>query len=168
VLAAVSATGVAGPRWAFEGFLPRSGRERRERLATIAADPRGAVLFEAPGRVGSTLRDLAAVCGAERAGAVCRELTKVHEQIVRATLGEMAAALDRGEIPARGEFVLDVGMGQAAGPLRDDASPAAALEAALARVDQLVADGSARGEAARRVATETGIPRRRLYRASGV
>ena len=59
VLAAVAASGVAGPRWAFEGFLPRTGRERRERLDRIAADERGTVVFEAPGRVAATLRDLA-------------------------------------------------------------------------------------------------------------
>src|SRR6185503_742251 len=69
VLAAVVASGVAGPRWAFEGFLPRSGRDRRERLAAIAGDPRGTVLFEAPGRVAATLRDLAVACGDERPGA---------------------------------------------------------------------------------------------------
>ena len=56
VLAAVAASGVAGPRWAFEGFLPRSGRERRERIARIAADERGTILYEAPGRVAATLR----------------------------------------------------------------------------------------------------------------
>ena len=65
VLAAVSGSGVAGPRWSFEGFLPRSGRERRDRLAAIAADARGSVLFEAPNRVAGTLRDLAAACGAD-------------------------------------------------------------------------------------------------------
>ena len=59
VLAAVAGPGVAGPRWAFEGFLPRSGRERRERLARIAADDRGTILYEAPTRVAATLRDLA-------------------------------------------------------------------------------------------------------------
>ncbi len=90
VLAAAAGSGVAGPRWSFEGFLPRSGRERRERLARIAADPRGTVLFEAPGRVAATLRDLADACGAGRPGAVCRELTKLHEEIVRAPLGELA------------------------------------------------------------------------------
>ena len=111
VLAAVAASGVTGPRWSFEGFLPRSGRERKDRLAAIAADDRGAVLFEAPGRVAATLRDLAAACGAGRAGAVCRELTKLHEQIVRGTLGELAMAVGEGTIPARGEFVLVVGMG---------------------------------------------------------
>ena len=66
VLAALVASGVAGPRWSFEGFLPRSGRERRERIARIAADERATVLFEAPGRVAATLGDLAAACGADR------------------------------------------------------------------------------------------------------
>jgi 16S rRNA (cytidine1402-2'-O)-methyltransferase len=159
VLAAVSATGLAGPRWTFEGFLPRSGRERRERLAAIAADARGTVLFEAPGRVASTLRDLAAACGSERPAAICRELTKLHEQIVRATLGELAAAVADGSIPSRGEFVVVVGAWHVAEPAGD----AAALEAALADVERLVVAGTARGEAARRVAAATGIPRRRLY-----
>lgn len=159
VLAAVAATGVAGPRWAFEGFLPRSGRERRERLAAIAADPRGTVLFEAPGRVATTLRDLAAVCGDGRRGAVARELTKLHEQIVQGTLGELASAVGNGTIPARGEFVLVVGMGEAATQAPDTED----LDAARAAVERLVAGGVARGEAARRVAAATGLPRRRLY-----
>jgi 16S rRNA (cytidine1402-2'-O)-methyltransferase len=162
VLAAVAASGVAGPRWSFEGFLPRSGRERRDRLAAIAADPRGAVLFEAPARVAATLRDLVAACGADRPGAVCRELTKVHERIERGPLGELAGAVARGEIPARGEFVLVVGHHASAtgGRVEDDA---AALAAARAEVDRLVTEGRPRGRAARDVAVETGIPRRRLY-----
>ncbi|OGO50906.1 MAG: 16S rRNA (cytidine(1402)-2'-O)-methyltransferase, partial [Chloroflexi bacterium RBG_16_69_14] len=77
VLAAVAGSGLAGPRWSFEGFLPRTGRDRRERLARIAADERGTILFEAPGRVAATLRELAAACGPERPGAACRELTKL-------------------------------------------------------------------------------------------
>lgn len=164
VLAAVAATGVAGPRWAFEGFLPRSGRERRDRLAVIAADPRGTVVFEAPGRVAGTLRDLAAACGAERRAAVARELTKVHEQVVRGTLGELAAAAADGTIPARGEFVLVVGMGEG----RVTAGDGGAEARALAAVERLVGEGVARGEAARRIAAETGVPRRRLYRPADV
>jgi 16S rRNA (cytidine1402-2'-O)-methyltransferase len=160
-LAALAATGVAGPRWAFEGFLPRSGRDRRERLAAIAVDRRGTVLFEAPLRVAATLRDLAAVCGTERPGAVARELTKVHEQIVRGPLGELAEAATDGRIPARGEFVIVVGMG---GRGSSRAEPdAEAVATAQEAVERLVADGVARGDAARRVATDTGIPRRRLY-----
>ena len=162
VLAAVVAAGIAGPRWSFEGFLPRTGRERRERIAAIAADARGAVLFEAPTRVAATLRDLAAACGHDRPGAICRELTKVHEQVVRDGLGELAAAAADGRIPARGEFVLVVGADPGVAT-RSDAAPPDALAAALAEVERLVEAGTARGEAARRVAAATGIPRRRLY-----
>jgi 16S rRNA (cytidine1402-2'-O)-methyltransferase len=161
VLAAVSATAVVGPRWSFEGFLPRSGRERRDRLAAIAADRRGTVLFEAPGRVAATLRDLVAACGASRAGAVCRELTKIHEQIVHGTLEELAGAAADGAIPARGEFVLVVGAAPDAGATAEP--DADSLSNALAAVEELVATGSARGDAARRVAAATGIPRRKLY-----
>jgi 16S rRNA (cytidine1402-2'-O)-methyltransferase len=160
VLAAVAAVGVAGPRWAFEGFLPRSGRGRRERLARIAADERGTVVFEAPGRVAATLADLAAACGRDRTGAVCRELTKVHETITRATLGALADLAGDGVIPPRGEFVLVVG---AAAVEEADGAVEDREAAARADVERLVADGVARGEAARRVAAATGIPRRRLY-----
>ncbi len=164
VLAAIAGSGVAGPRWAFEGFLPRSGRERRERLARIAADERGTVLFEAPSRVTATLWDLAAVCGRDRPGAVCRELTKVHESFVRGTLAELAEAASDGRIPPRGEFVLVVGPDDGGRPSAEaEVAAAAGLEAAIAEVERLVAAGSARGEAAKRVAAETGIPRRRLY-----
>jgi 16S rRNA (cytidine1402-2'-O)-methyltransferase len=168
VLAAVAGSGVTGPRWSFEGFLPRTGRERRDRIAALAADDRGSVLFEAPGRVAATLRDLAAACGAERAGAVCRELTKVHEQIVRGTLGELAAAVGEGTIPARGEFVLVVGMrgSETAGGTSSVAAAATAEEAliaARAAVQALVDAGTPRGEAAKRVAAASGLPRRQLY-----
>jgi 16S rRNA (cytidine1402-2'-O)-methyltransferase len=164
VLAAVASAGIAGPRWTFEGFLPRSGRERKERLAAIAADERGCVLFEGPNRVAATLRDLAAACGAERSGAVCRELTKLHETVSRGTLGDLAAAAEDGTIPARGEFVLVVGWGRGASLAAAEAASAEdALGAALAEVERLVAGGVSRGEAAKRVAAATGLPRRALY-----
>jgi len=165
VLAAVSASGVAGPRWSFEGFLPRSGRERRDRLASIAADERGSVLFEAPGRAAATLQDLATACGEARVGAVCRELTKIHEQIVRGGLAELAlAASPGGTIPARGEFVIVVGMGEPVlAPRPGSGASADPLVAARAEVQRLVEAGTARGDAARRVSASTGIPRRQLY-----
>ena len=159
VLAAVAASGVAGPRWAFEGFLPRTGRERRERIAAIAADPRGTVLFEAPNRVAATLRDLAAACGEDRAGAVARELTKVHEQIERGTLGSLAAGVADGRIPQRGEFVIVIGMSEGVSNPVDGRDVAAARAA----VEALVREGVSRGEAARRIAADTGIRRRQLY-----
>jgi len=164
VLAAVVASGIAGPRWGFEGFLPRAGRERRERLARIAGDDRATVLFEAPTRLASTLRDLTSACGRDRAAAVCRELTKLHEQVVRATVGELEAAVRSGSIPARGEVVIVVGgIGDARRRDGDAAATAERLDAARAQVEALVAGGTGRADAARSVAVETGLSRRELY-----
>lgn len=169
VLAALVASGIAGPRWSFEGFLPRSGRDRTGRLARIAADDRGTILFEAPGRVAATLGDLAAACGFERAGAVCRELTKLHEEVVRGSLGELATRARAGDLTIRGEFVIVVGAATAPASATADVGSAAdgqeAETAAKAEVERLVRDGLARGEAAKRVAASSGIPRRRLYEA---
>jgi 16S rRNA (cytidine1402-2'-O)-methyltransferase len=173
VLAAVASAGIAGPRWSFEGFLPRSGRERRDRLAGIAADERGSVLFEAPGRTAATLRDLADACGGERPGAVCRELTKLHEAVVRGPLHELAALAADGTIPPRGEVVIVVGWSTGAPARAPEAGTPGAgggsgaheavIGAARAAVQRLVDSGVARGEAARRVSAETGVPRRQLY-----
>ena len=167
VLAAITASGVAGPRWSFEGFLPRSGRDRRDRIARIAADERATVLYEAPGRVAATLADLATACGADRPGAVCRELTKLHETVERGTLGELVERVARGGIPARGEFALVVGAG--APPDTDDAAAATvdALRAALDEGERLVGEGRGRSEAARAVSAATGLPRRSLYDVRG-
>lgn len=165
VLAAVVGSGVAGPHWTFEGFLPRSGRERAARLARIAADERGAVLFEAPGRVAATLSALADACGTDRPGAVCRELTKLHESIERGALGELAAMAADGRIPARGEFTLVVGY-RADRPANGEPAPNE-LAAARAEVDRLVVAGLPRSAAAREVAERTGLPRRRLYERAG-
>lgn len=173
VLAALVASGIAGPRWSFEGFLPRRGRERKDRLARLAADERTVVLFEAPGRLAATLADLAAACGDERPAAVCRELTKLHEETLRGSLGALAAAAAGGVIDRRGEIVIVVGErpGVQRWPVRPE-QPATTgagdglpdpLAAGRAEVARLVAEGVARGEAARRVAASTGIPRRRLY-----
>ena len=166
VLAAVVGSAVVGARWSFEGFLPRSGRERRQRIARIAADDRATVVFEGPGRVAATLRDLAAACGADRPGAACRELTKIHETFVRGTLGELAAAASDGTIPARGEFVLVVGERLApADPIAAAAAADDALSIARAEVARLIASGVARGDAARQVAAASGLARRALYAA---
>lgn len=165
VLAIVAGSAVAGPRWSFEGFLPRSGRERRERIARIAADERGTVIYEAPSRVPATLVDLAAACGAERPVAIGRELTKIHEEIVRGSLGDLADRARSGELTLRGEFAIVVGTwhgrpGSASGVVATEDREAAAL----AEVERRVAAGAPRGDAARTVSAETGIPRRRLYR----
>jgi 16S rRNA (cytidine1402-2'-O)-methyltransferase len=173
VLAALVASGIAAPRWAFEGFLPRRGRERRERIARIAADDRTTVLFEAPARTASTLRDLAGACGDVRRGALCRELTKLHEQIRRGTLAELATGAVAE--PPRGEVTIvvagesrEVG-GAAPGSGREglSADPAADLAAGRERVTRLVASGSTRSAAAREVARDTGLSRRDLFRDPG-
>ena len=170
-LAALVASGIPAPRWAFEGFLPRSGRERRERLARIGGDERATVLYEAPGRVAGTLRDLVGACGATRAAALCRELTKLHEETRRGSLEELLASAEAD--PPRGEVALVVagraGGGTSRGGSRDASSGAApaddaALPVARARVDVLVRGGLTRSEAARRVAAETGYARRELFR----
>jgi 16S rRNA (cytidine1402-2'-O)-methyltransferase len=166
VLAALVASGISAPRWTFEGFLPRKGRERRDRLARIAADERATVLFEAPGRTAATLSDLAAACGDARPAALCRELTKRHEEIRRGSLAELRAGID--VAPVRGEVTLVVA---GATPAPDEANPdeanpadrAGRLAAGRARVAALVAGGMRRPDAARQVAAETGLPRRELF-----
>jgi 16S rRNA (cytidine1402-2'-O)-methyltransferase len=167
VLAALVASGIPAPRWSFEGFLPRKGRERRERLARIAADDRATILFESPGRSAGTLRDLAAACGEDRRAALCRELTKRHEEVRRGSLAELAkhaaSHAPRGEVtlvvagaPARTAAASHAAAGPGGSPIED-------LAAGRARVEALVADGMRRAEAARQVATETGLPRRALF-----
>lgn len=162
VLAALIASGFVAPRWSFEGFLPRRGRERRERLERLAADERATVLFESPGRTVGTLLDLAAACGPERPAALCRELTKLHEEVWRGTLGELA---ERGVASGvRGEVTIVVGplaAGRAARGPRPRAT--VSLVEARALVDERVAAGETRASAARAVARETGHDRRATY-----
>jgi 16S rRNA (cytidine1402-2'-O)-methyltransferase len=112
VLAALVASGIPAPRWAFEGFLPRRGPERRSRLARIAADERATVLFESPARTGATVAELAEACGAERRAAVCREVTKRHEEILRGTARAGGpATLEAAR--ARVETLVEGGLGRA-------------------------------------------------------
>ncbi|MET1231583.1 MAG: 16S rRNA (cytidine(1402)-2'-O)-methyltransferase [Candidatus Limnocylindrales bacterium] len=162
-LAALTASGLPAARWGFEGFLPRSGAERRARLARLAADSRTTVLFEAPSRTAATLRDLAAACGPDRAAALCRELTKLHEEVRRGSLAALADEADRR--PPRGEVTLVVaGRPESAGG--SGPSDADDLVAARRRVAALVAGGLSRAAAAKQVAAETGLRRRDLYDAT--
>lgn len=107
-LAALVLSGFSADRFCFEGFLPRSGRQRNERLAAVAGETeRAVVIFESPHRLLRSLDDLLAVCGPDRPIAVCRELTKIHEEVWRATTGE---AVERaGQTTPRGEYVLVLG-----------------------------------------------------------
>ncbi len=156
VLAALVASGIAGPRWGFEGFLPRKGKERKARLARIAGDDRATVLFESPGRTSATLRDLATACRDGRIAALCRELTKRHEEIRRGTLGELFSGM--AERPINGEVTIVVSGADITPP-----EIVVSLDEGRRRVGLLVADGLSRSAAAREVAQETGLLRRELF-----
>ena len=108
VTAALSVAGIATDRFAFEGFLPARRGRRRERLGALCAAPQTLVFFESVHRIAATLDDMVAAFGADRAATLLRELTKIHEQVVQATLGGLLAALDSGQMPCKGEFVLVV------------------------------------------------------------
>jgi 16S rRNA (cytidine1402-2'-O)-methyltransferase len=155
-LTAVVLSGLPSDRFVFEGFLPRKGRARADRIAALADEPRTTVLFEAPGRVRATLADLAAACGPHRPVAVARELTKVFEDVWRGTLAEAARHAERTE--PRGEHVIVVGPAPERAP-PGDAEIEAAVRAALA-------DGRSARDAASDVANALGVPRRRAYDAA--
>jgi len=140
----------------FEGFLPRQGADRTKRLAGVAAEPRTVVLYEAPHRLARTLADLAAACGDDRRGAVARELTKLHEEVRRGPLAELAAWAAASEPP--GECVIVVEGAPPAAPAGSDDVAAAVAEA--------LATGLSAKDAAARVAAELGVPKRVAYDAA--
>ncbi len=153
-VAALVLSGFDTARFAVDGFLPRRGAERSARLAELAVEHRTVVLYEAPGRVGRTLADLARACGAERRVAVARELTKLHEEVWRAPLGDAAARV--GDDGVRGEVVLVLeGAAPGRGPA-GDADVHVALRAARDR-------GLTPGRAAAEVAAALGRPRTEVY-----
>lgn len=155
-VAALVLSGLPTDRFAFEGFLPRRAGARRARLAELAADPRTLVLFESPRRVAGLLAEATDALGLDRRAAVIRELTKVHQEVLRGTLGELADRLAARE--ARGEIVVVIGGARAAEPPD--------LSELGRQVEDLMADGVPRREAARRVAAAAGVSRRDVYEAS--
>jgi 16S rRNA (cytidine1402-2'-O)-methyltransferase len=157
VLAALVVSGLPTDRFCVEGFLPRKGPERRRRLASLMADERTCVILEAPGRVAGTLAELAALDMA-RPVAVVRELTKVHEEVWRGTLGDAASSFTADQV--RGEVVLVVG-GAPAAPPADEGDVEAAVRRAMS-------DDPAAGprQVAEHVAASLGVPRRRVYEAA--
>ncbi len=158
VLAALVASGLPAVRWSFEGFLPRRGRERRELIERITGDERTTVLFEAPGRAAATLADLAAACGDDRRAALCRELTKLHEDIWRGSLAELAIRAQ--DAPPRGEVTIVVAGVDSAQAKR---GATVGLGEGRAEVDRLVGEGWSRSSAAKEVAQRTRLPRRDLF-----
>ncbi|MEX2458480.1 MAG: 16S rRNA (cytidine(1402)-2'-O)-methyltransferase [Actinomycetota bacterium] len=156
-LAALVVSGFAADRWTFEGFLPRRGRTRAERLAAIAADPRPSVVFESPRRTAATLADLSDACGSERSAVVARELTKVHEEVLRGPLARLAGDLAERELKGEVAIVIE-GAPPPAAPQVDDA-----LLAEEGR--SLTATGMRAREAAAEVARRHGVPANRVYSA---
>jgi 16S rRNA (cytidine1402-2'-O)-methyltransferase len=152
-VAALVVSGLPTDRWVMEGFLPRSGAARAERLAEVAAERRTVVLYEAPHRVARTLTELASACGGDRRVAVARELTKLHEEVWRGTLADACVRLD--EVAPRGEYVVVLD----GAPPPPPAAPAdieAALREALDR-------GRSRRDAATEVAEALGLRRNDVY-----
>ncbi|MGE3810355.1 MAG: 16S rRNA (cytidine(1402)-2'-O)-methyltransferase [Candidatus Nanopelagicales bacterium] len=132
VLTALALSGLPVDRFAFEGFLPRKAGERRRALQAVAADTRTLVFFEAPHRVGEALAAMAEVLGPDRPAAVCRELTKTYEEVLRGTLTELA---ERAADGLRGEITVVVQgaePGAAPPPTEEGADPRKAALAAVA------------------------------------
>nr|NLD40288.1 16S rRNA (cytidine(1402)-2'-O)-methyltransferase [Actinomycetales bacterium] len=150
-LTALAISGLPTDRFAFEGFLPRKDGERDRALEALARDPRTLIFFESPRRVPVTLAAMARAFGAERPAAVCRELTKTYEEVLRGTLDELATATEGGVL---GEVSIVVG---GASEERADLAEAAGEVAAL------VALGVRMKDAAAHVAGRTGLSTRELY-----
>jgi 16S rRNA (cytidine1402-2'-O)-methyltransferase len=153
VTTALAVSGLPVDRFCFEGFLPRRAGERRSRLAGLADERRTMVFFESPHRLADALTDAAVALGDARPAAVCRELTKTHEEIRRGTLAELAAWAADG---VKGEITLVVG---GAPDQPADLSPEE-LAAAVAAEETA---GASRKDAIRAVVARTGLPRRTVY-----
>lgn len=154
VLTALALSGLPSDRFTFEGFVPRKPGERDRLLAALATQERTMVFFDSPRRAAATLAAMAEAFGADRRAAVCRELTKTHEQVRRGTLAELARWAADGLL---GEITVVV-----AGAEELPADPADALQAVLSRVE----GGQRLKEAVNEVAALTGAGKRELYQAA--
>ena len=153
---ALALSALPSGRFTFEGFLSTSGRSRREHLESLKGERRTMIFYEAPHKLRRTLADLRDAFGAERRAALCREMTKLHEEVIRTTLGE-AAELYTEENPPRGEFAIVI----AGAP--EDAAGAVTPEATLALVNEYRAGGMSLKEACRHAAEKTGLKKNELY-----
>ena len=152
-VAALVVSGLPTGRFCFEGFLPRKGSGRTERLAAVAAEPRTSVLYEAPHRIRQTIADLASACGGDRQVVIVRELTKLFEETWRGTLGEAVEWL--AGVEPRGELALVLAGAPPAEPATADD-----VESALrARLDM----GTTKKDAVAVVARDLGVPKREVY-----
>lgn len=154
VLTALAVSGLPVDRFCFEGFLPRKSGERARRLAGLAAEERTMVFFEAPHRTEAALAAMLEAFGADRPAAVCRELTKTHEEVRRGPLADLVAWAADG---VRGEVTVVV---QGAAPTSEIAADPDSLRAAVAALEE---DGVRRKEAILEVARRAGVPKREVY-----
>ena len=155
---ALAVSGLSTRRWTFEGFLSANRNERRAELQELSGEERTMIFHEAPHKLRGTLADMAEILGGERKIALCRELTKLHEETVRTTLGQAAAYYETNE--PRGEYVLVV-----EGRAKTD-GPQMTLEQGVAMVLKRRAEGMKMKEAVRSVADDTGLNRNELYEAA--
>ncbi len=158
LVVALAASGLPTARFVFEGFLPMNKKNRRSRLEALAGEERTLIFYEAPHKLTATLADLREVFGPDRRISLCRELTKLHEEIFRTTLD---GAMERyqGEVP-RGEFVLVV----EGAPAKEGEEYT--LEDGLGRVEALLKEGLSRKDAVKQAARELGLSRNELYAAA--
>jgi 16S rRNA (cytidine1402-2'-O)-methyltransferase len=153
-VAAISVAGLPTDRFVFEGFLPRKPSSRDQRLAELAAERRTVVLFVSVHRAADDLRDLATALGPDRRAVACRELTKLHEQIMPGTLGDL---VDQSDALLKGELTLVVAGAPPAAP--------PTIETLVGEVGELVENGSSQRDAVAEVASRVGVSRRELYQA---
>ena len=158
VITALSISGQSTGRVCFEGFLSTAKKSRREHLESLQKEERTMIFYEAPHKLCATLEDMASVFGNDRPISLCRELTKLHEEVVRTTLGE--AIRKYTETPPKGEFVLVV-----AGATPEEKVSATAEDGA-ARALELMEGGMSRKDAARQAAKELGLPKNLVYDAT--
>jgi 16S rRNA (cytidine1402-2'-O)-methyltransferase len=156
VTTALAVSGLSADAFLFLGFLPRRGKERRARLEAVAGSPGTLVIFEAPHRVRTTLEDLLAALG-NRQIAVCREMTKLHQEVFRGTIAEAIGHF----LEPRGEFTLVVSGAPEGAPGTTPATPD--LEAARQELARLRQSGARAREAVAQVAQATGLPRKTVY-----
>lgn len=152
---ALSVSGLPTGRFCFEGFLSTNKKSRREHLDSLKSERRTMIFYEAPHKLQNTLKDLTDAFGPERRISLCRELTKLHEQILRMTLGEALAYYTEND--PRGEYVLILeGAAEAS-------VEALTLEDAVSLALERIASGASKKDAVREVSRETGFPKNALY-----
>ena len=158
VITALSISGQATGRFCFEGFLSTSKKSRKEHLDSLVSEQRTMIFYEAPHKLVSTLEDMALAFGADRPISLCRELTKLHEEVVRTTLAEAIEKYT--QTPPKGEFVLVVAGAEP--PVKEEATE----DDVTARIAQLLQQGVSRKDAIKQTAKELNLPKNVVYDAA--